>query len=1338
MNLANNSFFLSHADPMWIYDLKTLYFIAVNNAAIVKYGYSREDFLSMTIADIRPVEDRAAMLKNVALITDGRNESGVWQHRLKSGGLINVDIVGHTVQQKGRDAVLIVARDVSRLVIAEKTAQKYLEGERVARISKENLDRQFQILFDLVPGMYLVFSPENFDIVAVSEAYLETLNLTRVDVINCNLFDVLPEQPEDTAHNQLRASFERVMITGRLDLLEIQKFILPTGKAGKIDENQFWAISTTPVAGGSNARTFHLMLRIQDVTEAFNFIGISVNADDASTPLLANLDLISHTRELKSDNVWLAEQVLRLRTTQRLLNIGTWDYHIAQDRLQWSSTVYEMYGVTPENFGHTSGDYIALAHADDREAMVLKFDEFISSVDTYYEFSHKILHDDGEIVHLRGAAEKVETAKGMVLSGVVQNVTRYVEAAVSLSRANRLLEIAGTLAKFGAWRYDVRKNQIEWSTQTAQIHEETDGFSPTLEEGISYYSPEYRERIVALFDVCLDRGEPFNEVSEIINSKGNRLWVRTTGEVEYDVSGRTIGLQGSIQDITELLTVRQQAEESEKLLEIAGRTVKLGGWRVSLDDYKVFCTDGVARMLELPLGIIPNFDDVIKFFAPEFEDSARRVFNFGAMDGIPFDNVCNVITVKGNRIKVHIQGEPVWNITGKIIAVQGAMQDISELSAYQKKFDNLSNILTETLENIGDAFILLDRDLKFTYLNHRAEVLLKRSREQLIGRYIFDEFTEMTGTQFEIQSKYAFETGDSIRFDQFFPLLNRTFRMNAHPTVGAMAVYFLDITEELLAQEQLRLLNAAIARLHRASVERDITYRKRAEETLHISETRFRLIAKSTGNAVWEWDIASGKEWWSEGLNEIFGHQPDPDGTIPTVWRTNIHYEDKARIDDVWNQMLSGHVESMNERYRFRRADGNWATVEDRAFVICDTEKRAVRILGSMIDISERLHLEERLRHSQKLEAVGQLTGGIAHDFNNLLTIITGNTELLQENLEEGTALRKHADTIARAADHAAELTNRLVAFSRRQPLSPQVINANSVITNIEDMLRRSLGKYIEIEIVQAQSLWKTELDIGQFEASILNLAINSRDSMPNGGLLTIKTANASLNSAFESAELELKAGQYVVIAVSDTGFGIPHEHLDSVFEPFYTTKAVGKGTGLGLSMVYGFVQQSGGHIRIYSEPDQGTTVKMYFPRSFGEEFAVEVEAEKNQLPRGNETILVVEDDDLILQQLCAQLVELGYNVIASTEGKFALAIIRERADIDLLFTDVILPGGMNGRQIADDAQAIRPGLKVLYTSGHSATAIIREGRLDLGVELLSKPYRRAELAFRLRKVLDS
>ena len=771
MDLAKNSFFLSHAEPMWIYDLKTLYFIAVNNAAIVKYGYSREDFLSMTIADIHPAEDRAALLQNVAVITDCRNESGVWQHRLKSGDLIYVDIVGRTIQQKGRHAVLMVAKDVSCFVNAEKTAQKYLELEQNARISSEKLARQFQIMIDSVLGMYLIFSSENFDIVSVSEAYLETLNLKRVDVINCNLFDVLPEQPEDTAHSQLRASLERVLVTGKLDLLEIQKFILPRGKARKSDENHFWAISTIPVASGSNAQTFHLMLRIQDVTEALNLLGVSFYKDKGSTPLLATLNLISHTHEFESNNARLAEQALRLRTMQRLLNTGTWDYHIVEDRLQWSRTVYEMYGVTPENFGHASGDYFALAHPDDRASMLIKFDDFISSNETYYEFSHKILHDDGKIVHLHGAAEKVETAKGTVISGVVQNVTTDVEATVSLSRANRLLEIAETSAKFGAWRYDVRTNKIKWSTQTSHIHEETDGFSPTLNESISYYSPEYRERIAALFEACLDRGEPFNEVSEIISAKGNRHWVRTTGEVEHDVSGRAIALQGSIQDITELLTVRQRAEDSEKLLEIAGRTVKLGGWRVSLDDCKVFCTDGVAKMLELPLGIIQTFNDAIKFFAPEIQDSARRVFDLCAMNGIPFDNVCDVITIKGSRIKMHFQGEPVVDSTGKIIAVQGAMQDISELSAAQKKVDDLSNGLVETLENMGDAFLMFDRYLRFTFLNYQAEVLFKRPREQLIGRNIFDEFPEAKGTQFEILSTRAFETGESIQFEQFFPRL---------------------------------------------------------------------------------------------------------------------------------------------------------------------------------------------------------------------------------------------------------------------------------------------------------------------------------------------------------------------------------------------------------------------------------------------------------------------------------------------------------------------------------------------------------------------------------------
>ncbi|MEI4263991.1 ATP-binding protein [Roseovarius sp. D0-M9] len=300
------------------------------------------------------------------------------------------------------------------------------------------------------------------------------------------------------------------------------------------------------------------------------------------------------------------------------------------------------------------------------------------------------------------------------------------------------------------------------------------------------------------------------------------------------------------------------------------------------------------------------------------------------------------------------------------------------------------------------------------------------------------------------------------------------------------------------------------------------------------------------------------------------------------------------------------------------------------------------------------------------------------------------------------------------------------------------MIDINAVITGMEDMLRRTLGESIDIEIVLADGLWSTEIDLAQVEAALLNLTINSRDAMSDGGSLTIETANVALDEDYVSTEPELNAGQYVAIVVSDTGHGISKDHMAHVFEPFFTTKSVDTGTGLGLSMVYGFVKQTGGHVRIYSEQNDGTTVKLYFPRYFGDHAAHSVTLDDISLQRGQETILVVEDDALILQQLTAQLTGLGYEVLAASAGTPALDILRARSDIDLLLTDVVLPGGMNGRQIAEAAQLIHPGLKVLYTSGYSENAIFHHGRLDKDVNFLGKPYRRSELAAKVRQVLES
>jgi PAS domain S-box-containing protein len=392
-------------------------------------------------------------------------------------------------------------------------------------------------------------------------------------------------------------------------------------------------------------------------------------------------------------------------------------------------------------------------------------------------------------------------------------------------------------------------------------------------------------------------------------------------------------------------------------------------------------------------------------------------------------------------------------------------------------------------------------------------------------------------------------------------------------------------------------------------------------------------------------------------------------------------------------------------------------------------------------EVAERLKAEEALRQAQKMEAIGQLTGGIAHDFNNLLTIIVGNIELLQRRLPED------ADRLQRAANHAMEatrraatLTQRLLAFSRRQPLDPKPIDVNKLVAGMSDLLRRTLGEAVMLETVLGGGLWRAQADPNQLENAILNLAVNARDAMPDGGKLTIETANARLDEAYVAALAEpVPAGQYVLVAVSDTGTGMSKATMEKVFEPFFTTKEVGKGTGLGLSQVYGFVRQSNGHVRIYSELGEGTTIKIYLPRLIGsDEEPAELPAKSPAMVRGDsETILVVEDEPDLRAYAIEALCDLGYRVLEAADGREALEIVRKHPEIELLFTDVVLRGGMNGRVIADEVARIRPGLPVLFTTGYTSNAIVHHGRLDPGMHLIGKPFTYAELASKVRRMLD-
>ena len=537
----------------------------------------------------------------------------------------------------------------------------------------------------------------------------------------------------------------------------------------------------------------------------------------------------------------------------------------------------------------------------------------------------------------------------------------------------------------------------------------------------------------------------------------------------------------------------------------------------------------------------------------------------------------------------------------------------------------------------------------------------------------------------------------------------------------------------------------------------DVTEQMRAELAIRESETRFRLVAESAPVMLWMSDPsghcvylnAMQRAFWGVNLNEISSFD----------WADTIHEDDRAATAAALARSMDERV-PISIELGLRRADGTYRRILTNAQTRVAPDGSFLGMIGVNTDVTEireyqatlqslnetleqrvadaiveRSVAEEALRQSQKMEALGKLTGGVAHDFNNLLQVISGSLQLLARECAGDQRAEARIGNALVAVGHGAKLASQLLAFGRRQPLEPRVVNLGRLITGMGELLRRTIGEGIEVETIVADGLWNSLVDPVRLEAAVLNLAINGRDAMGAFGRLEIELTNAQLD-ARDARAGDVRPGPYVVVSVRDTGGGIAPDILDQVFEPFFSTKPVGKGTGLGLSMVYGFVKQSGGHVEIHSEPGAGTTVRLYLPRTDRPEDGPVV-TEAGPVVGGTETILVAEDDDEVRATVVALLRDLGYDVLTARDAAGAFAMIEDGAAVDLLFTDVVMPGRMRSSELARLARERLPGLAVLFTSGYTENSIVHDGRLDPGVDLLSKPYSREALARKLRQVLD-
>ncbi len=1060
-------FFHSHPEPMWIFDIETLKFLNVNASAIRHYGYSETEFLGMTLADIRPEADLESLKRNLARLSGGRDEAGVWRHIKKNGEQIYVRITSFGMEFDGRSAEMVSATDVTDLVEARAQAQEALEQSQAYREVAEHASAKVQMLLNAVPAKVLVLTTGDYRVIAASDDYLAAVRFSRDFILGNLLSDVFRAEGEglsDLAKQQVLTSLQRVERTLKTDLMPVQYYPF----AGSLDCPRYWSASNTPVLNDAGNLAF-IMHKIEDVTDLV--LSESVDAEylptDYQLPAPHLVPAIVKSNELKLANLHLQEHEANLRTAQYLLGLGIWRMVIEAEgayTLTWSENTYDIYGIRREDFSHTFDGYGRLVHPDDQKMMFDNYLAFQRSGESILRFEHRVVKADGSVVHVEGIGELTATPKGKVVTGVVRDVTHRV-------------------------------------FQNAQMK--------LLSESIA--------RVNDI--VLITEAEPIDAPDGPKIVYANDAFERRTGFRAKDAIGKTPRiLQGPLTQRAELDRIREA----------------MSHWR----------------------------------------------------------------PVRAELINYTKEGEPFW------------------------------------IE--------------------------------------------------------------------------------------------LDIVP---------LANEAGWYTHWISIERDISERKQLELARADDAERFEMIMQATHVVIWDWTFEDDRIWWNRNLSLLLGYEDRNLQLSRQYWADHIHAHDRDRVLASLETFRQGQELHWSEDYRLIRLDNSVCWVTDRAIMQRAEDGTPVRMVGSVLDFTERQNLEDRLRQSEKLDSLGQLTGGIAHDFNNLLTVLLGNSETLAARLPAGP-LKEMAELSVSACESGAALVVRLLAFARRQPLDPSFADLNDCLTESAVLLRRTLPESIVLQLDLSPDIGIANVDIVQFEAALLNLCLNAKDAMPAGGQLTIETANCGFDGDLMTEVSANRPDDYVMVAVTDSGNGMDAATLAKVFEPFFTTKDSGRGSGLGMSMVYGFVKQSDGFVTIDSVPGAGTRVKLYFPRAREGEAVVDELSREGGSWLPDLKVLVVEDNEFVMAHTKRMLGDLGIQVVTAIAGLEALEKLKENPDVGLLFTDIVLPGGMDGVQIAAAARELRPDIKVLYTTGYADNEIVHQGRLDPDIVLLTKPYMQSDLAAKMIEAL--
>ena len=883
----------------------------------------------------------------------------------------------------------------------------------------------------------------------------------------------------------------------------------------------------------------------------------------------------------------------------------------------------------------------------------------------------------------------------------------------ALKKSNDLLDRTQRIAHVGGWEFDLDTKKLVWTDEVRRMHEVPTDYEPEVNEAIGFYHTDDAPIIGEAVRRAIENGESYDLELRIVTAKGNERHIRTIGEIQRK-NGRFVRLQGMIQDITK----RKQVEEALRFTQYAvDKTIDQAFWMTE-DGGLFYVNDaacqtlGYSRRELLKLSIA----DIDTTFSPEkFARHWRDLKKNGYATFESFHRAKD-----GRVYPVEIRANHVV-FDGREYRCAFAT-DITERKRMEQSLRQSEGFQRTLLQTIPDLIWLKDTNGAYLACNAMFERFFGAREEDIVSKTDYDFVEKNVADLFREHDR------KTIAADR--PTINEewiTFAADGHRVL-------LETIKTPMFDNQGKLIGVL-------GIGRDISERKKAENALRESEERFRRALENIPDMVVIYDSDLRIKYINEAATILTDRsRSDFIGKHEyEIWPQEIYAKYMPTLQKTLD---TGCIQSIETELQL--ADNRLSYLQITYIPLLGEKGNVREILGITHDLTEqkeaeadRTTYEAKIRQSQKLESIGRLAGGVAHDFNNMLSVILGYGELAMELADPSQQLHAALQEIILAAQRSADITRQLLAFARKQAISPKVLDINKTVAGMNKMLQRLIGENIDLAWFPGEAVWPVMIDPGQIDQILANLCVNARDAISDVGKVTIETDNVEFNEAYCSHHLGSLPGEYVLLAVSDNGCGMDAETLDNIFEPFFTTKESGKGTGLGLATVYGIVNQNKGYINVYSEPGQGTTFKIYLPRHRTKVDFLPENGKDQPVERGYETILLVEDESAILGMTTMMLERLGYRVVASGTPGEAIRLAQEYAgEIHLLVTDVIMPE-MNGRDLAKRILSIHPHLKCLFMSGYTANVIAHHGVLDEGVNYIQKPFLRERLGAKVREALD-